>query len=149
MKRLYYGYAAFIDDVKALSASLKNEEFDCLIAVSRGGLTFAHFLASALNMRSIALIRAVSYDDRQKLAAPKIANAPDLNGAKKALIVDEIVDSGETLQAVLRALQKSSPKTAFKSVALFQKPSASIRADFFARESADWIDFFWEVDPRI
>ncbi|MDR2153112.1 MAG: phosphoribosyltransferase domain-containing protein [Helicobacteraceae bacterium] len=143
----YYDYAAFIADLRALAIGLKAERIDCVIAVSRGGLTFAHFLAMALDMRNVALIRAVSYSGREKLSAPQIQNAPDLSGVKYALIVDEIIDSGETMKAVLSALSDRYPATVFKTAALFQKPSASIRADFFARESDEWIDFFWEIDP--
>ncbi|MDR0665593.1 MAG: phosphoribosyltransferase [Helicobacteraceae bacterium] len=147
MQRRYYGYADFIADLKALANRLKTERIDCLIAVSRGGLTIAHFLAMALNARNVALIRAVSYADREKLSAPKIENAPDLSAVEYALIADEIIDSGETMKAVLKALSVRYPKTTFKTAVLFQKPSASIRADFFARESEEWIDFFWEIDP--
>ncbi|MDR2639445.1 MAG: phosphoribosyltransferase domain-containing protein [Helicobacteraceae bacterium] len=147
MQRRYYDYASFLTDAKALAAALKGERIDCVVAVSRGGLTLAHFLAMALDTRNIALIRAVSYDGRRKLSAPKIERPPDLSGVKRALVADEIADSGETLKAVLGALSDRYPDTIFKSAVLFQKPTASIRADFFARESDEWIDFFWEVDP--
>jgi xanthine phosphoribosyltransferase len=147
MQRRYYDYAHFLADAKALAAALKGERIDGVIAVSRGGLTLAHFLAMALDTRNIALISAVSYNGSRKLSAPKIERPPDLGGVKYGLIVDEIVDSGETLKAVLEALRDRYPDAIFKSAVLFQKPSASIRADFFARESDEWIDFFWEVDP--
>lgn len=147
MERRYYDYASFLIDARSLAARLKSEKFDYIVAISRGGLTIAHFLATALDMRAVAAIRAVSYAGREKLTEPKIAHIPELEGAKTALIVDEIVDSGETMRAVLSALERRNPTTAFKTAALFQKPLASIRADFFARESEEWIDFFWEIDP--
>jgi hypothetical protein len=51
------------------------------------------------------------------------------------------------MKAVSSALSERYPTTIFKTATLFQKPSASIRADFFARVSDKWIDFFWEIDP--
>ncbi|MDR1451665.1 MAG: phosphoribosyltransferase [Helicobacteraceae bacterium] len=147
MQRRYYNYANFLSDIKILAARLKQERFDCLVAVSRGGLTIAHFLATALDTRNIALIRAIGYVERQKLGAPRIENAPDLSGVKEALIVDDIIDGGETMQAVLKTLGDRYPNASFKTAVIFQKTPASIRANFFAQECEEWIDFFWDVDP--
>ncbi|GHS89090.1 nicotinate phosphoribosyltransferase [Campylobacterota bacterium] len=121
------------------------------MAISRGGLTIAHFLAIALNMKEVFLIRASSYDDDVKISAPKIDNKidnlPNLSGKSCVLIADDIIDSGETLRAVLDELRGKFPKISYKTMAIFQKQNAIIEADFFVHKTDDWIEFFWEVDP--
>ncbi|MDR3347686.1 MAG: phosphoribosyltransferase [Helicobacteraceae bacterium] len=147
MKRRYYDYATFLTDIKQLTARLKEERFDYLIAISRGALTMTHFVAMALDMRNVEMVCAVSYNGARKQNAPKIERLPELRNAKKALILDEIIDSGETMTAIAQALKERYPQTEFKIAALFQKSTASISADFFVRVADEWIDYFWEVDP--
>jgi xanthine phosphoribosyltransferase len=69
-----------------------------------------------------------------------------LKNHKNILIVDDIVDSGETLQAVAKVLQQRYPSSCFKTATLFYKKDAIIKPDFTINEAKEWIDFFWEVD---
>ncbi|GHV08959.1 nicotinate phosphoribosyltransferase [Campylobacterota bacterium] len=145
--RRYYPYDEFLRDTKSLAASLRNEKIDAIVAITRGGLTLAHMLAMSLDLRTIHTIRASSYEERDKRGNLAIDGAPNLRGAANALVVDEIVDSGETMVTVLAALETANPRTAFKTAALFQKTTAIFRAHYFAHETDEWVDFFWEVDP--
>ena len=62
------------------------------------------------------------------------------------LIVDDIIDSGETLREVLRLLKEKYPQADFRLATIFYKPTAVIEADYTLKKAHDWIDFFWEVD---
>jgi xanthine phosphoribosyltransferase len=64
------------------------------------------------------------------------------------LIVDDIIDSGETMREILNVLGERYPDVEFKVMTLFQKPTAPFRADFYSQESNEWIDFFWIGDLR-
>ena len=146
MEKYYYGYDEFIKDTLYLSKQLKGYEPDTLLAVARGGVTLGHFLASALDTRRLFTINSVHYEETKKLDTFDIFNIPDLSDAKKVVIIDDIVDSGETMREIVKLLQQKFPECEFKIATIFYKPTAVIEADFKVKEAKEWIDFFWEID---
>ncbi|MCB4747691.1 MAG: phosphoribosyltransferase domain-containing protein [Sulfurovum sp.] len=146
MTNIYYPYKTFIEDVKALVELTKDFKPDGLLGIARGGLTLTHAYAQATENRNLFIINSILYDGEVKRSHPKLLNLPELGCCKQVLILDDIVDSGETLKAVLRVLQERYPDIDFKSVVLFSKPNALIEPDYFLHETNEWIDFFWEKD---
>ncbi|HGZ70991.1 MAG TPA: phosphoribosyltransferase [Nitratifractor sp.] len=147
MEKKYYGYSEFLGDVKELSAKVKEYNPDTLLAVARGGLTLGHFMAQALDTRRLFALNSIHYEKESKLETIEIFNIPDLKSAKRVVVVDDIVDSGETLSEIIKVLQKAYPHCEFKLATIFYKPTAIIQADYTLKEAKEWIDFFWEVDP--
>ncbi len=146
MKKYYYSYKEFIRDVKNLVLQIKPFQPDTLLGIARGGLTLSHFMAQAINTRQLFALNSVHYDDTKKLDTFDIFNMPDLKNAKKVLIIDDIIDSGETMEKILEILKTDYPHCEFKIATIFYKKSALIQPDFFIKEAHEWIDFFWEVD---
>jgi xanthine phosphoribosyltransferase len=142
----YYDYETFKKDVKALAKKTADFKPDALLAIARGGLTLAHAYAQATDNRNLFSINSILYDGEVKRSHPKLMNLPELDGAKKVLILDDIVDTGQTLKAVLRVLQERYPDTVFKSATLFYKKNSDIEPDYWLHEADGWIDFFWEKD---
>lgn len=131
--------------MESLAWRLKDEHIDAIVAIARGGLTLAHFLALQLDIRRVYSISCIGYDGDLKLPQLYVDNLPTLSPeVRKVLIVDEIVDSGRTMQEVLAALKTKNGSMEFLSAVLFQKPSASVEADYFIHKTDDWIEFFWE-----
>ena len=75
-----------------------------------------------------------------------LSNIPDLFNFSKIVIIDDIIDSGETIIEILKILKEKYPKTEFKIASLFYKNTALLKPDFSVNEAKSWIDFFWEVD---
>jgi xanthine phosphoribosyltransferase len=125
------------------------EEFkpDTLLAVARGGLTLGHFMAQAIDTRRLFALNSIHYNSEQKLDTLEIFNIPNLDDAKRVVVVDDIVDSGETLKGVLELLKDKYPNCEFKLATIFYKPTAIIKADYTLKRAHEWIDFFWELDP--
>ena len=146
MKRVYYPYSEFVVDLQKLVEQMDSYKPDAIVAISRGGLTMAHLLSEYFSLRSLFAINAVLYEGATKLENVRVFNAPDLTGYTNILIVDEIADSGQTLTAVTELLKSNHPDATYKTATLFQKQSAKFRADWFAKEAVEWIDFFWSVD---
>lgn len=146
MEKYYYGYDEFVEDVKVLSKEIKEYKPDTILAIARGGVTIGHFLASALDNRRLFTINSIHYDDTKKLDTFDIFNIPDLRGAEKVVVVDDIIDSGETMREILNLLKEKYPACEFKTASIFYKPTAVIEADFKLKEAKMWIEFFWEVD---
>ena len=140
-----YPFDEFKADVKVLASKIKAEfEPEVILAVARGGLTLGHFLAMRLNNRNLFVLNSIHYDDTQKLDSLQIFNVPDLEDYKRVLIVDDMIDSGETMSAVKALLQGKFPHTEFKVATIFYKSLANFKPDFTLKEAKEWIEFFWE-----
>ena len=147
MKKYYYKYDEFLGDVIALAHKIKEYSPDTILAVARGGLTLGQFIAEAIDTRRLFTLNAIHYNKERKLDSLEIFNIPDLRSAKRVIIVDDIVDSGETLKEVVHLLKQKYPYCEFKLATIFYKPTALIEVDYTIKEAYEWIDFFWEVDP--
>ena len=143
---IYYGYDDFKKDICTLKERCEPFDADTIVAIARGGMTVGHALSMALNIRNLQSIRCESYDDNTQREAVLIIGECDFSSSKRVLIVDDIVDSGKTLQALIPLLKKRHPNILFASVSIFTKSTALIQPDFSLHEAHDWIDFFWERD---
>ena len=148
MKKLYYGYDLFINDTQILVDKSRDFKPEILLAVARGGLTLSHLMAQAFNIRDLYTLNSIHYDGGKKLDSFDVFNIPDLSWANRVLIIDDIVDSGETMKEILFILKEKFPNIEFKIATLFYKNTALIKPDFSIREANEWIDFFWEVDVK-
>lgn len=145
-----YKYEHFKNDLQELRKRCEPFNADTVIAVARGGMTLAHALAMALDIRNLQSIRAESYDGDTQRDILTISGQCDLAGSTRILVVDDIVDSGQTLASLMPILRQQHPHCEFKIAALFTKQTALIQPDFSLHEAQDWIEFFWERDylPR-
>lgn len=141
----FYKYDEFKEDLNRFCDNLGDYKPDIILAIARGGVTFGHMLSEKLNVRALYTLNSVHYDDTIKLDSIKIYNIPDIPVYTKVLVVDDIVDSGDTMAAVMQRLRTKFPKSIFKSGALFYKKDALCQPDFKVREADDWIQFFWNV----
>lgn len=137
---------ANVNTLSSLLAHWRINHIGSLMILARGGLTLSHFMAQTMNIRNLFSINSIHYNDETKLDTFEIFNIPDLSNAKRVLIVDDIVDSGETMVEILKILNNKFPNVEFKIATLFYKKTALIQPDFSVKEANCWIDFFWEVD---
>lgn len=142
----YYSYEAFAQDTKILIEKSKVFESQSIVAVARGGLTLAHCMAEGLNLRDVQSIRTELYDDTIKREEITLIANCDFKDKKRVLVVDDIADSGETLQAVMSFLEKNFKDIEFRSATLFYKNSSSYEPHYWINEANEWIEFFWEND---
>ena len=146
MEKIYYSYEECVQDCKTLTPKLKEYNPDALIAIARGGLTLGHLLGEALETREIYTLNSIHYDGMQKLDTFNIFNIPDLSKRHKVVLIDDIIDSGESMVEILKILKTKYPHCEFKIATIYYKPTALIQPDFTVKEAKGWIDFFWEVD---
>lgn len=147
MKKIYYSYEECVEDCKLLAPQLKEYKPDALIAIARGGLTLGHLLSEALETREIYTLNSIHYDGMKKLDTFDIFNIPDLSRRHRVILIDDIIDSGETMIEILKILKDKYPHCEFKVATIYYKPKALMQPDFTIREAKGWIEFFWEIDP--
>jgi xanthine phosphoribosyltransferase len=142
----YYSYENFRDDTKILLSQVKTYEPEVIVAIARGGLIMAHCIAEGLGVRDVQTLRTELYDATKKREQITLFGECRLENISRVLVVDDIADSGETFQAVMRDLEAKNPNVEFKSASLFYKKTSCFEPDFWINDADDWIDFFWERD---
>jgi len=140
----FYSYDEFKIDVNFLSKQIREYKPDVILAVARGGMTLGHFLAEALELRDLYSINSIHYEETKKLDTIDIFNIPDLSKVKKVVIVDDIIDSGETMIEIKKVLSNKFPHLDLKVATIYYKEKALIIPDYKVREANEWIEFFWD-----
>jgi xanthine phosphoribosyltransferase len=118
--------------------------FDGLVAVTRGGLVPAAIVARELEIRLIDTACMASYHGQERGKVSILKEASLAGDGSGWLIVDDLVDTGETSKA-LRALL---PKAHFATV--YAKPAGRPLVDTFVTEVSQdtWIFFPWDMEPQ-
>ena len=119
---------------------------DVMAAVSRGGLVPARILSDLFLSEKIKVTLAIMqvgfYSGIDKTHKEPIIYQ-DLPGhvyGKKILLVDDVADSGVSLEFALKYLRMKKP-TEIKVGTLYHKPWSSLKPDFFIEETSSWIVF--------
>ncbi|WP_107944816.1 phosphoribosyltransferase [Campylobacter concisus] len=143
---IFYSYDEFAVDAKRMAKQIK-DEFDpeVILAVARGGLTLGHSLAVALENRNLFTLNSIHYEDTNKLDTIQIFNVPDLSKYTRILLVDDIIDSGESMVEIKRELLKRYPNLDIKIATVFYKEKALLLPEFKVKEAHDWVEFFWDI----
>lgn len=143
---IYYPYEEFEKDVRVMAKQIR-AEFDpeVILAIARGGLTLGHSLAVALSKRNLFTLNSIHYEDTKKLDTIEIFNVPNLEKYTKILLVDDIIDTGESIVEIKRELLKQYPHLDIKIATVFYKQKALILPDFKIKEAHEWVEFFWDI----
>lgn len=118
---------------------LPAEDWKGIIAVSRGGLVPSALLARELGIRYVDTVCISSYDHDQQRELTIIKHAGDHGDG--FLIVDDLVDTGSTAQAI----RKIYPKAKF--ITIFAKPSGRNIVDDYIIDIPQniWIEQPWDM----
>ena len=114
-----------------------------IVAITRGGMAPAMIVARELDVRTVDTISVKSYDHQSQSEAV-VLKAPDaemMGDGTGILVVDDLVDSGKTLELV----RAHYPKAHFATV--YAKPKGEPQVDtFITGVSQDtWIFFPWDM----
>jgi xanthine phosphoribosyltransferase len=143
----YYSYDNFRCDTKKLIKRVEPLQADSILAIARGGMTLSHAMAEGLGIRDVQSIRTELYDnDCKRSELTLFGECIFKQDIKKVLVVDDIADSGETLEFIMRYLMQNFKDIAFESCTLFYKTTAVYEPDYWIHEADAWIEFFWEKD---
>jgi len=145
----YYEYEKFKNDTNSLIKKVEGFKPQTIVGIARGGLTLAHCMAEGMDIREVQTLRTELYDKTCKREELTIFDSCAFGDVKRILVVDDISDSGETLDAIMKHLKEKYKDIEFKSATLFYKQTSIYEPHFWINEADDWIDFFWERDFKI
>ncbi len=126
----------------------KGYEFDIIIGISTGGLIPTRVIAGRLGIHNVDVISVNSYGPDKKRDEVRLLVDKNFEHLRNQdiLIVDDLVDYGQTMNFVIDCVQKYQPSL-IKTAVIYKKDRSAFEPDFYGREAAhdEWIDFSWEV----
>jgi len=121
MEKQIYLWDQCDEDILKIAAWAREQHFQGVYGIPRGGLVLAVMLSHQLDI-------------------PVILSKSDIT--KRTLIVDDIVDGGGTMERLTASLG-----IGFKTASIFFNPGAQFTPDFHVRNKEGWVVFPWETLP--
>ncbi|WP_294621066.1 xanthine phosphoribosyltransferase [uncultured Roseovarius sp.] len=134
-------------DARALAWRLQGEApedgWRAVVAITRGGMAPAMIVARELDIRVVDTISVKSYN-HQTQSEPRVIKSPDMDivgDGEGVLIVDDLVDTGKTLEVVRKHMPKAHVAT------VYGKPMGRDMVDTYVTEVSQdtWIFFPWDM----
>jgi len=120
-----------------------NGSWRAVVAVTRGGMVPGMIVARELDIRIVdtVSVRSYAHQDRSEAQVTKSPQEGLMGDGEGILIVDDLVDTGKTLELV----RKLYPKAHFATV--YAKPSGRPMVDTYITEVSQdtWIFFPWDM----
>jgi hypoxanthine phosphoribosyltransferase len=148
MKKIKYNYKEFEDGVDYILNNIRavGTTYDRVVGLARGGLPLAVRLSYELGMP----LECITWSHRD--FAQKEYNdipADDMRDGQKILLVDDIIDSGLTINSLLETWGVF-PKENLSIACCYYNIDQDIQPDFWHKtieRSTDdsWVDFWWET----
>ncbi|MFM2414451.1 MAG: hypothetical protein RI911_144 [Candidatus Parcubacteria bacterium] len=120
--------------------------YDWVIGIAVGGLIPLALIAKELQTKKVTTVSASSYNEASERGELTIHAMPHSNlHNAHILLVDEIADSGETLQSIKRTLMEECGAASVTTATLCVRTDhCAANPDFFAREVTQWVMFPWD-----
>lgn len=131
-------------DAKALAwRLLEKGPYTSIVGITRGGLVPAAIIARELNIRLVDTVCIATYDHRDQSANEQILKGVEGTG-EGILVVDDLVDTGNTAKVVRAMLPKAHLAT------VYAKPAGRPLVDTYITEVSQdtWILFPWDSEVR-
>lgn len=123
-----------------------NYKPDLIIAITRGGWIPARLLSDLLEVNNLTTIGIEFYSDISKTRKKPILTqelSTPISG-KKILLVDDVADTGKSLQLAKKHILKKD-KADLKISTIYKKPQSKIEPDYYEKTTKHWIIFPWEI----
>jgi hypoxanthine phosphoribosyltransferase len=130
-----------------LAQQIKKDEYkpEVIVGVSRGGWPPARVMSDLLQNSNLANMKVEFYKDigvRNK--KPRITQPVTMEVmGKRALVVDDVSDTGHSLRVVADHLRRK-PVKELRVCTIYMKPKSVFRPNYYSRTTEKWIIFPWE-----
>ncbi len=134
---------------RVLSMKIKNSGWipDIVVAIARGGYAPARLVCDYLGIMDLVSLQVVHWPSTAQVAEKAYIKYPisiDLSG-RKVLVIDDIVDTGDSIQLAKEYIERSNKNVEVRTAALqWISTVAKFKPDYWAVEVRDWT---WFVYP--
>jgi hypothetical protein len=123
---------------------------DVIVGITRGGWIPARVLCDLLGIPELATVGVEFY-----LGVAETRNEPVLTQrvsavveGKKALLVDDVADTGKSLQLAREHLQQQGV-TEVQTATVYCKPLSVITPNYYEKETRLWVVFPWDAKETV
>ncbi|MCE4601452.1 MAG: hypothetical protein F7C38_07860 [Desulfurococcales archaeon] len=135
------------EGVDIVASRIRDSHFtpDVVVGVLRGGVVPARLIADKLGVEDMTVMEVKLYKapgirgEKPYLRQPPTLSLTD----RRVLIVDDISDSGLTLQLAVEAVNLYLPREV-RTATVYIKPWTEFMPDYYAFTTRSWIVFPWE-----
>ncbi len=143
----------FSTAIRELAQQVADSGFgpDVVVAVARGGLPVGGAVAYALGTKAVGTLNVEFYtgvDERldEPQVLPPLLDTDALHGLR-ALVVDDVADTGETLALVQRLIAAHCEEA--RTAVLYAKSRSIVDPSFVWKRTDSWITFPWSAQPPV
>ena len=125
---------------------LSDEKPDALVLIAKGGLIPGRILADFIKVDDMGFVEVKFYRGigvRGERPYLKFTMLPPLTN-RDVLIVDDVVDSGRTMQLVVEYISSFKARS-IRTLAIYVKPWSSYIPDYYYAQIDKWVVFPWEI----
>jgi len=124
--------------------SVSGFEPQVVVGVAFGGVCPAAFLSVFLR-KPLCTLRVVHYEGRERMPAPVVMPGSGVFLNVPTLVVDDLVDSGRTMEAVYECLTSSGVEEYnIRCATLHRKPMSAFIPDWYVEVVNGWVHYPWE-----
>lgn len=142
----YISWSEYGNLAEALAEKVRanSRHYDLVVGIARGGIPVAMVVSDHLNVK-IDFVNVKSYNDIGKRTAPRILSTlvEGVEG-KDVLLVDDLVDQGDTMVFLRKYLNDQKPKS-LETAVMFKKPWSRVEPDYYLETVSEWIVFPFEL----
>ncbi|QQG48075.1 MAG: phosphoribosyltransferase [archaeon] len=142
----YISWSEYGNLAEALAEKIRagGTPFDLVVGIARGGIPVAMVASDRLGVK-IDIINVKSYTGIQSRGSPTILSTlTERVAGKSILLVDDLVDHGDTLILVKEFLAGQKPKV-IQTAVLFKKPWSKAEPDYYLEVVDKWVVFPFEL----
>jgi len=122
---------------------------DIIVGVTRGGWIPARVLSDLLEISNLATVGVEFYlgvDETQNKPVLTQSVSASVTG-KKALLVDEVTDSGKSLQLAKDHVLQGAKEVRIATV--YAKPFSVTKPDYYEKRTRRWVVFPWDAKETV
>jgi len=135
---------------QAQKIKTQNYKPDLIVAIARGGVVPARILSDLLETPNLSFMQIEFYTStNQTLQEPILKQTLTTNvTGKKILLIDDISDTGKSLQLAKNHLQHQGA-IEIRTATLYGKPQSVTTPDFYEKQTTDWVVFPWDIKETL
>ena len=142
----YISWSEYGNLAEALAEKVRanGKKYDLVVGIARGGIPVAMVVSDHLNVK-IDFVNVKSYNDIGKRTSPRVLSTltEGVEG-KDVLLVDDLVDQGDTMIFMKRYLDEQKPRT-LETAVMFKKPWSRVEPDYYLESVSEWVVFPFEL----
>ena len=148
-KKKKYSFNKIEQIVNSITHKMQQDKYkpNKIVTLARGGFIPARLMARNLFVKKMYSIGLTLYNQDDKKTFPTIYQPliGDFNPNDKILIIDDIVDSGESI-VIPRNMLQVKGITNIKTCSVFYKQCSAYTPDYYGKIVPDdeWVVFPWE-----